>query len=132
MKLFGRISLTKMLVNIIFVLILIECSTAQSFIRCHPTEDNFCISGVFRNDGIHNCPPPFSSDEPGAQQPSQQGNNQQQSGQTQGSSNNHQQTTVTKTITTTTHRNGAIQNHIQSSLLCVITLVAFAFRMKLP
>lgn len=120
-----------MIIIIEIVLTSTECSTAQSYIRCHPTEDDFCISGVFRNDGIHNCPPPYSSDEPGAKQPvgqpSTQPNNAPQP------SNNQQQTTITKTVTTTTShgRSGATHIHSECSLLYFATLVAFALKMQL-
>lgn len=108
-----------------------ECSSAQSYIRCHPTEDDFCISGVFRNDGIHNCPPPFSSDEPGAKQPVGQPPNQQNNAPHP--SNHQQQTTITKTVTTTTSngRGGATHIHSECSLLHFATLVAFALKMQL-
>lgn len=40
-----------------------ECTSDQNFHKCNPNSDNFCISHVFKNDDIQNCPPPFGSDE---------------------------------------------------------------------
>lgn len=41
-----------------------ECVDGKKFIHCHPTDTDFCIAEDFQSDGINNCPPPFTSDEP--------------------------------------------------------------------
>lgn len=96
-------------------IICIDCSSSQSFVRCHPTEDDFCISGVFKNDGIHNCPPPHSSDEPKLEDINNRFNQQNQ--------NHHRHKTD---HIQTKSPNGVNKNTIQFSLLYLSTLIAFA------
>lgn len=72
----------------------VECSSGQSFIRCKPDSDEFCISSVFKDDGFQNCPPPTASDEPNKQRPQKQPNNQNNNQNQQ--SHQHKPSSVSK------------------------------------
>ncbi|XP_055320304.1 uncharacterized protein LOC129577389 [Sitodiplosis mosellana] len=95
-----------------------KCNTDQSFVKCHPNSDDFCISSVFKNDDIQNCPPPTPSDEPQKLQQQQQ---QQQRNNLNQNQNRNQQTNYGHTKTT----GGVPNNYAESSLLFFTAFVTF-------
>lgn len=90
------------------------------YIRCHPKEDDFCISGVFQNDDIHNCPPPYSSDEPKLAQQTDQFQQYNQNQNQNQPNTDYEHREVIKTS------NGVNKNSIQISLFYLSTMIAFA------
>lgn len=77
----------------------------------------FCIDEIFRNDGIANCPPPFSSDEPQSNPPKLESRNDNSD-----NSNQFHQTSYTQTKTTVTRTSGASDLHCQRYMFVALVI----------
>lgn len=87
-----------------------EHCTGKNLIRCHTSDDHFCISDTLKNDGIHNCMWPSDADEPNRKFPVYSSGGQQQ--QTQHGNSNQKP-----------NANDAPHMHAKHSAFYFITLV---------
>lgn len=88
---------------------------------------------MFRNDGIHNCPPPYSSDEPKLSKQEddfQQHNTNQNQNQNQNQNNNHHQHVHyehREVVETKTKSGGGVAKcHIERNLFYLTVFIALS------
>lgn len=90
------------ILSIDFHFFFITDCTGKNLIRCHPSDDHFCISDTLKNDGIHNCMWPSDADEPNRRFPVYNGQQQQQQTQ-QGNTKQKSKTNDAINMHTTKH-----------------------------